>query len=61
MSQLLATITVDGTDCRGSMRGFAGQNFYQPFVKRMPSLELGQVEDSGKIGVKFGNITLTHD
>jgi hypothetical protein len=27
----------------------------------MPSLELGQVEDSGKIGVKFGNITLTND
>jgi hypothetical protein len=61
MSQLLATITVDGTAYRGSIRGFAGQNFYQPFVKRMPSLELGQVEDSGKIGVKFGNITLTND
>jgi len=61
MSQLLATITVDGTDYRGSIRGFAGQNFYQPFVKRMPTLELGQVEDSGKIGVKFGNITLTND
>ena len=61
MSQLLATITVDGTAYRGSIRGFAGQNFYQPFIKRMPSLELGQVEDSGKIGVKFGNITLTND
>ncbi len=61
MSHLLATITVDGTAYRGSLRGFAGQNFYQPFVKRMPSLELGQVEDSGKIGVKFGNITLTND
>ena len=61
MSHLLATITVDGTDYRGSLRGFAGQNFYQPFIKRMPSLELGQVEDSGKIGVKFGNIVLTND
>jgi hypothetical protein len=61
MTHLLATITVDGTAFRGSLRGFAGQNFYQPFVKRMPSLELGQVEDSGKIGVKFGNLTLTND
>ena len=61
MSQLLVTITVDGTTYRCSKRGFAGEYFWRPVVKRMPSLELGQVEDSGKIGVKFGNLTLFND
>ena len=61
MSQLLVTITVDGTSYRCSKRGFAGEYFWRPVVKRMPSLELGQVEDSGKIGVKFGNLTLFND
>ena len=61
MSQLLVTITVDGTAYRCSKRGFAGEYFWRPVVKRMPSLELGQVEDSGKIGVKFGNLTLFND
>lgn len=61
MSQLLVSITVDGTTYRCSKRGFAGQYFWQPLIKRMPSLEIGQVEDSGKIGVKFGNLTLFND
>lgn len=61
MSQLLAEITVAETVYRGSKLGLAGEYFWQPFIKRMPSLELGQVEDSGKIGVKFGNLTLHND
>jgi len=61
MSDLLAEITVRGTTYRLSRQGIAGQYFYQPFVVRMPTLELGQVEDSGKIGVKFGYITLTNE
>ena len=61
MSDLLAEITVQGTVYRVSKKGLAGQYFYHPFVVRMPTLELGQVEDSGKIGVKFGFITLTNE
>lgn len=61
MSDLLAEITVRGTTYRLSRQGLAGQYFYHPFVVRMPTLELGQVEDSGKIGVKFGFITLTNE
>lgn len=58
---LLVTITVDSVDYRGSTRGLAGEYFWAPFVSRMPSLELGPVEDSGKIGVKFGNLVLTNE
>lgn len=58
---LLTTITIDGIDYYGSMRGFAGERFYHPWVKQLPSLELGAVEDSGKVGAKFGQITITND
>ena len=61
MSDLLAEITVRGTTYRLSRQGLAGEYFYHPFVVRMPTLELGQVEDSGKIGVKFGFISLTNE
>ena len=61
MSDLLAEITVRGTTYRLSKQGLAGEYFYHPFVVRMPTLELGQVEDSGKIGVKFGFISLTNE
>lgn len=61
MSQMLVEIFVDGVNYRGSRKGFAGEYFWSPFVKRMPTLELGAVEDSGRIGVKFGNITLFND
>jgi hypothetical protein len=61
MSDLLAEITVRGATYRLSKQGLAGEYFYHPFVVRMPTLELGQVEDSGKIGVKFGFISLTNE
>lgn len=58
---LLVTIEVDSVTYRGSLRGHAGEYFYSPWVRRMPSLELGPVEDSGRIGVKFGNLSLTNE
>ena len=58
---LLAEITVGGVDYYGSLKGHAGDTFYAPWVRRMPTLELGQIEDSGKIGVVFGNIVLTNE
>jgi len=61
MSILLADITVGNTVFRVSKKGYRGEHFYHPFVQRMPTLELGQVEDSGKVGVKFGFLTLTNE
>lgn len=61
MSILLADITVGDTVFRVSKKGHRGEYFYHPFVQRMPTLELGQVEDSGKVGVKFGFLTLTNE
>ena len=59
--RLLVTVVVNGVTYYGSKEGFAGENFYQDWVKRLPSLELGPVEDSGKIGTKFGNLTIVND
>jgi len=58
---LLVTITIDGVVFRGSTRGFAGQYYYHNWVKQMPTLELGQVQVSGKIGVQFGQLVITND
>lgn len=55
---LLAEIEVGQTTYYVADRSYAGFHFYYPYVDSLPSLELGQVEDSGKIGVKFGSLTL---
>lgn len=59
--KLLVTITVNGLTYYGSKEGFAGEKYYHDWVKRLPSLELGPVEDSGRIGTKFGNLTIVND
>ena len=58
---LLASVTVNNSTFYGSLKGHAGEKFYSPWVKRMPTLELGPVEDSGRIGVMFGNLVIVND
>jgi hypothetical protein len=60
MSQLLATITVDGTATEVQSEVLLVRIFTS-LLSRECLRNLDRLRIQGKIGVKFGNLTLTND
>lgn len=59
--RILVEILASGRYYYLSEEGFLGERFYYPFIKRIPTLELGQIENSGRVGIRYGYVTLTNE